>query len=63
MTFQSDDEDVEWKTIKAESFAVIMDFFAAGLPVVKEGKTGDTEHSELLALLASLSCEACDIIY
>lgn len=42
---KADDEEVDWRTIKAESFAVIMDFFAAGLPVVHEGKMGATEHS------------------
>uniref|UniRef100_A0A2P2HXS6 NFU1 iron-sulfur cluster scaffold homolog, mitochondrial n=1 Tax=Hirondellea gigas TaxID=1518452 RepID=A0A2P2HXS6_9CRUS len=42
---KADDDDAEWRIIKAESFAVIMDFFASGLPVVHEGKTGDTEHS------------------
>ena len=41
-----EDEEADWRTIKAEAFAVIMDFFAAGLPVVHEGKTGNTEHSE-----------------
>ncbi|XP_018008310.1 NFU1 iron-sulfur cluster scaffold homolog, mitochondrial isoform X2 [Hyalella azteca] len=42
---KADDEDADWRTIKAEAFAVIMDFFASGLPVVHEGSTGGAEHS------------------
>lgn len=30
------DEDVEWKLLKPEVFAVIMDFFASGLPVLSD---------------------------
>lgn len=30
------DEDVEWKLLKPEVFATIMDFFASGLPVMDE---------------------------
>ncbi|XP_012525959.1 NFU1 iron-sulfur cluster scaffold homolog, mitochondrial [Monomorium pharaonis] len=30
------DEDVEWKLLKPEIFATIMDFFASGLPVMDE---------------------------
>lgn len=30
------DEDVEWKILKPDIFATIMDFFASGLPVVTE---------------------------
>lgn len=30
------DEDVEWKLLKPEVFATIMDFFATGLPVMDE---------------------------
>lgn len=30
------DEDVEWKLLKPEIFATIMDFFASGLPVIDE---------------------------
>ena len=41
-------EDAEWRIIKPEIFAVIMDFFASGLPLVLEGKTqnADTEINE-----------------
>lgn len=30
------DEDVEWKLLKPEIFATVMDFFASGLPVMDE---------------------------
>lgn len=32
------DEDVEWKILKPDIFATIMDFFASGLPVVTESE-------------------------
>ena len=31
-----DDENVEWRGLKPEIFATIMDFFNSGLPVVNE---------------------------
>ena len=31
-----DDENVEWRVLKPEIFATIMDFFNSGLPVVNE---------------------------
>ncbi|XP_052890003.1 NFU1 iron-sulfur cluster scaffold homolog, mitochondrial-like [Anopheles moucheti] len=34
----SKQEDAEWRTIKPQVFAVIMDFFASGLPVVTDAK-------------------------
>ncbi|XP_058063139.1 NFU1 iron-sulfur cluster scaffold homolog, mitochondrial-like [Anopheles bellator] len=34
----SKQEDAEWRVIKPEAFAVIMDFFASGLPVVKDAQ-------------------------
>ncbi|XP_058839403.1 NFU1 iron-sulfur cluster scaffold homolog, mitochondrial-like [Topomyia yanbarensis] len=40
-------EDAEWRLIKPEVFAVVMDFFASGLPVVTDAKpTGDTQINE-----------------
>ncbi|KAL7643439.1 UNVERIFIED_CONTAM: hypothetical protein RMT77_005421 [Armadillidium vulgare] len=33
---KTDDEVSEWKLIKPEAFAVIMDFFATGLPAIQE---------------------------
>ncbi|XP_054269135.1 NFU1 iron-sulfur cluster scaffold homolog, mitochondrial-like isoform X1 [Macrosteles quadrilineatus] len=41
------DEDVEWKLIKPEIFATIMDFFASGLPVLTDAKpSSDTQINE-----------------
>ncbi|XP_076755637.1 NFU1 iron-sulfur cluster scaffold homolog, mitochondrial [Xylocopa sonorina] len=41
------DEDVEWKVLKPEIFAIIMDFFASGLPVLTdEQPAADTQISE-----------------
>lgn len=43
----SKQEDAEWRIMKPEIFAVIMDFFASGLPVVSEHKpNADTEVTE-----------------
>ena len=30
------DDEVEWKILKPEIFATIMDFFSSGLPILKE---------------------------
>lgn len=39
------DEDVDWKLVKPEVFATIMDFFASGLPIVTDGKpSSDTRE-------------------
>lgn len=41
------DEDVDWMTLKPEVFAVIMDFFATGLPILTEEQaSADTQLSE-----------------
>ncbi|GFG29633.1 hypothetical protein Cfor_10453 [Coptotermes formosanus] len=41
------DEDVEWRILKPEIFATIMDFFASGLPVVTEAEPpSDTQITE-----------------
>ncbi|XP_052900582.1 NFU1 iron-sulfur cluster scaffold homolog, mitochondrial-like [Anopheles moucheti] len=43
----SKQEDAEWRIIKPEVFAVIMDFFASGLPVVTDAKPNpDTQFNE-----------------
>lgn len=40
-------EDAEWSVLKPEIFAVIMDFFSSGLPIVTEIKpNADTRKSE-----------------
>jgi len=44
---KTDSDDVEWKVMKPEIFATIMDFFASGLPVLSEGKPNpDTQFNE-----------------
>lgn len=41
------DEDVEWRILKPEIFATIMDFFASGLPVITEAEpSSDTRKWE-----------------
>uniref|UniRef100_A0A182N059 XK-related protein n=1 Tax=Anopheles dirus TaxID=7168 RepID=A0A182N059_9DIPT len=43
----SKQEDAEWRLIKPEVFAVIMDFFASGLPVVTDAKPNpDTQIND-----------------
>lgn len=43
ITVTKQDDDVEWKLLKPEIFATIMDFFASGLPIVTDAKpSGDT---------------------
>lgn len=38
-------EDAEWNVLKPEIFAVIMDFFSSGLPIVTEKKpNADTRN-------------------
>ncbi|KAB0793097.1 hypothetical protein PPYR_12717 [Photinus pyralis] len=47
ITVTKSDDDVEWKLIKPEIFATIMDFFASGLPVLQEGvPNSDTQVNE-----------------
>lgn len=41
------DEDVEWKLLKPEIFATIMDFFASGLPILHDAvPNSDTQIKE-----------------
>ncbi|XP_073829491.1 NFU1 iron-sulfur cluster scaffold homolog, mitochondrial-like [Musca autumnalis] len=43
----SKEEEAEWAVIKPEVFAVIMDFFASGLPILHEAKpNADTQINE-----------------
>ncbi|CAD1477655.1 unnamed protein product, partial [Heterotrigona itama] len=47
ITVTKSDEDVEWKLLKPEIFAVVMDFFATGLPILTdEQPAADTQISE-----------------
>ncbi|XP_050716636.1 NFU1 iron-sulfur cluster scaffold homolog, mitochondrial-like [Eriocheir sinensis] len=45
ITITKEEEEAEWRTIKPEAFAVIMDFFASGLPVVHGGDEAHSEHA------------------
>ena len=55
-----DDDSVEWKTMKPEIFATIMDFFHSGLPIVNEDAvpSSDTEiyddDSDTVAMIKEL---------
>ena len=55
-----DDESIEWKTMKPEIFATIMDFFHSGLPIVNEDAvpSSDTEiyddDSDTVAMIKEL---------
>lgn len=41
------DEDVDWKLMKPEIYATIMDFFASGLPILTDARpSSDTQISE-----------------
>ena len=43
MILQVDDDSVEWRVLKPEIYATIMDFFASGLPVVNEDAKPSTD--------------------
>ena len=55
-----DDDSIEWKTMKPEIFATIMDFFHSGLPIVNEDAvpSSDTEiyddDSDTVAMIKEL---------
>lgn len=38
VTVTKQDEEVEWKLLKPEIFATIMDFFASGLPILTDAQ-------------------------
>ncbi|KAG6448879.1 hypothetical protein O3G_MSEX005751 [Manduca sexta] len=49
VTVTKQDDDVEWKLLKPEIFATIMDFFASGLPIVTDAKpSGDTRKTFII---------------
>jgi len=53
------EEDVEWKVLKPDIFATIMDFFATGLPVLNEETQSDeqvveTEDDETVQMIKEL---------
>lgn len=59
ITISKADDDIEWAVLKPEIFAVIMDFFASGLPVLTdETPSGDTvihdDDDDTVALIKEL---------
>ena len=40
---KEDNDSVEWRTLKPEIYAIIMDFFASGLPVVNDDAIPSTD--------------------
>lgn len=50
------DEDVEWKLLKPEIFANIMDFFASGLPVMSEDQPSSDTREIIIILLVRIVC-------
>jgi len=44
ITITKSDDDMDWKLLKPEIFATIMDFFATGLPIVNE--SDDNQQTE-----------------
>nr|XP_023834768.1 NFU1 iron-sulfur cluster scaffold homolog, mitochondrial isoform X2 [Salvelinus alpinus] len=61
ITITKTDVDLEWKLIKPDVFAAIMDFFTSGLPVVNEEDTprADTD----LAVVQRLSFNHCSLFH
>lgn len=52
ITITKTDDEVEWKIIKPEIFATIMDFFASNLPVLSEAKPNlDTRKYSLKTVI------------
>lgn len=45
------DEEVEWRLLKPEIYATIMDFFASGLPVVSESKESTGSETQTSGML------------
>lgn len=48
ITVTKSDDDVEWKILKPEIFATIMDFFASGLPVLNEVKPNEDTRKNII---------------
>lgn len=44
ITITKVDDEVEWRVIKPQVYAVIMDFFASGLPVINENEPKDGQE-------------------
>lgn len=47
ITVTKSDDDIDWKVLKPEIFATIMDFFASGLPILNEAKPNEDTRKKL----------------
>jgi len=57
ITVTKTDDDLDWRVLKPEIFAVIMDFFATGQPVVNEGEMEEEiieDENETVAMIREL---------
>ena len=45
-----EEDEVEWKELKAEVFATVMDFFATGIPVISEEKAPSDTGKKILSV-------------
>ncbi|XP_015790067.1 NFU1 iron-sulfur cluster scaffold homolog, mitochondrial [Tetranychus urticae] len=59
ITVSKVDEDVEWRVLKPEIFAVLVDFFSSGLPIVNQVKDeasqeGEVEEDETVLMIKEL---------
>ncbi|KAK7934171.1 hypothetical protein WMY93_005067 [Mugilogobius chulae] len=54
ITITKADADLEWKVIKPDVFATIMDFFTSGLPVSVMTATPSDEDDEVVAMIKEL---------
>jgi hypothetical protein len=54
ITVTKTDDDVEWKIIKPEIFATIMDFFASGLPVLTDATPNSDTRNKVHVLICMI---------
>jgi hypothetical protein len=54
ITVTKTDDDVEWKIIKPEIFATIMDFFASGLPVLTDATPNSDTRNNVHVLICMI---------
>jgi hypothetical protein len=55
ITVTKTDDDVEWKIIKPEIFATIMDFFASGLPVLTDATPNSDTRNYVHVLICMIT--------
>jgi hypothetical protein len=49
--FQIDDDAYDWKLMKPEIYATIMDFFNSGLPIINENAKPSADTGSLVVVL------------